>query len=178
MRKVPPVMAALRLSVIGAAALGATALAAAPAGATEPIGEWLVANGAAKIKIDKCGESLWGIISWEMTPGGRDVNNPDASKRDRPTLGLPILREMKATAPNKWEGEVYNAENGKVYSSQITPVGADRLKIEGCVLGFLCGGETWTKAKPAAGIETQGSRNPPPAQRPGQAAQRRPGPPA
>src|SRR5262249_61198206 len=39
-----------------------------------------------------------------------DANNPDVSKRSRPTLVMPIL-----------------------------------LEIRGCVLGFLCGGETWTR---------------------------------
>ena len=29
------------------------------------------------------------------TPGGRDKNNPDVSKQNRPTLGMPILIDMK-----------------------------------------------------------------------------------
>ncbi len=44
-----------------------------------------------------------------------------------------------------WEGQVYNAKDGKFYSSTIKPVGSDQLEIQGCVLGFLCGGETWTR---------------------------------
>ena len=30
-------------------------------------------------------------------------------------------------------------------STTIKPVGSDQLEIQGCVLGFLCGGETWTR---------------------------------
>ncbi len=115
------------------------------ASAAEPIGEWLVANGAARIKIDKCGDGYWGVVAWEIKPG-QDLSNPDPSKRDRPTLGLPILLNMQPKG-ERWEGEVYNAENGKTYSSNISLTGPDSLQIAGCVLGFLCGGETWTRFK-------------------------------
>ena len=48
----------------------------------------------------------------------------------------------------QWEGQVYNAKDGQIYSSTIKPVGTDQLEIQGCVLGFLCGGETWTRVGP------------------------------
>jgi hypothetical protein len=51
----------------------------------------------------------------------------------------------KKSGVDQWEGEVYNANDGKTYSSTIKPVGSDKLEIQGCVLGFLCGGETWTR---------------------------------
>ena len=38
---------------------------------------------------------MWGVVAWEKQPGGRDSNNPDASKKSRPTLGMPILLDMK-----------------------------------------------------------------------------------
>ena len=89
---------------------------------------------------------MWGAVSWEKTPGGRDKNNPDASKQSRPSLGMPILIDMKKKAGvDQWEGQVYNAKDGQFYSSTIKPVGSDQLEIQGCVLGFLCGGETWTR---------------------------------
>src|SRR5262249_56790807 len=78
-----------------------------------------------------------------------DGNNPDASKRNRPTLGMPILLDMKKKpGADSWEGQVYNAKDGQTYSSSITPTDGDHLEIRGCVLGFLCGGETWTRVGP------------------------------
>jgi hypothetical protein len=92
---------------------------------------------------------MWGVVSWEKTPGGRDKNNPDAARQSRPTLGMPILLAMKKKpGTDAWEGEVYNAKDGKTYSSTIKTVSADQLEIQGCVLGFLCGGETWTRVGP------------------------------
>ena len=114
--------------------------------ATEPTGDWRVADGVADIRVAQCNGSMWGVVAWEKTPGGRDTNNPDVSKQNRPTLGMPILIDMKKKAGlEQWEGQVYNAKDGQSYSATITPVGNDQLEIKGCVLGFLCGGETWTR---------------------------------
>jgi len=118
----------------------------ASAVAADPTGDWRVADGVANIRVAECNGSMWGVVAWEKTPGGRDTNNPDVSKRNRPTLGMPILIDMKKKpGVDQWEGQVYNAKDGQFYSSTIKPIGADQLEIQGCMLGFLCGGETWTR---------------------------------
>ena len=120
-----------------------------PALAADPTGDWKVADGVANIRVAECNGGMWGAVSWEKTPGGRDKNNPDASKQSRPSLGMPILIDMKKKAGvDQWEGQVYNAKDGQFYSSTIKPVGSDQLEIQGCVLGILCGGETWTRVAP------------------------------
>ena len=117
-----------------------------PAFAVDPTGDWRVADGVANIRVAECNGSMWGAVAWEKMPGGRDKNNPDVSKQNRPTLGMPILIDMKKKpGVDQWEGQVYNAKDGQSYSSTIKPAGPDQLEIQGCVLGFLCGGETWTR---------------------------------
>jgi len=112
----------------------------------DPTGDWQVADGVANIRVAQCNGSIWGAVAWEQKPGGRDKNNPDVSKQSRPTLGMPILIDMKKKpGVDEWEGQVYNAKDGQYYSSTIKPVDPDHLEIQGCVLGFLCGGETWTR---------------------------------
>ncbi|WP_219684810.1 DUF2147 domain-containing protein [Bradyrhizobium canariense] len=121
----------------------------APALAADPTGDWRVADGVANIRVAQCNGSMWGAVSWEKQPGGRDENNPDASKKTRPTLGMATLIDMKKKpGAEQWEGQVYNAKDGQLYSATITPVGTDQLEIKGCVMGFLCGGETWTRVSP------------------------------
>ena len=125
------------------------AAGSAPAMASDPTGDWRVADGVANIRVAQCNGSMWGVVAWEKEPGGRDTNNPDAAKKARPTLGIPILINMKRKAgADQWEGQVYNAKDGKLYDSTITPSSSDQLEIRGCVLGFLCGGETWTRVGP------------------------------
>jgi uncharacterized protein (DUF2147 family) len=120
----------------------------APALALDPTGDWRVAEGAAIIRVAQCDSSMWGAVAWEQTPGGHDTHNPDVSKQNRPILGMPILIDMKKKpGVDQWEGQVYNAKDGQYYSSTIKPIDPDHLEIQGCVLGFLCGGETWTRAE-------------------------------
>jgi len=128
------------------------AFVCSPALAADPIGEWLVKDGGAQIRIEPCADALWGVISWTREPAV-DSNNPDPAKRTRSIVGVSILRGMKATAANKWEGEVYNAQNGKMYSANITLVSDDVLKIQGCVFGgIFCGGENWTRVQPVKAV--------------------------
>jgi uncharacterized protein (DUF2147 family) len=147
----------MRAVLKGCAALAGLVLLATPSFAADvtAAGEWLVKDRIAKIRIENCAGNLWGVVSWEKEPGGVDKENPDPGKRARPTLGMPILLAMRPSAnqPNRWDGEIYNAENGKTYSGNIRLSSPDQLELQGCVLGFLCGGETWTRT--AAALPTQ-----------------------
>jgi uncharacterized protein (DUF2147 family) len=117
--------------------------------AADPTGDWKVADGVANIRVAQCNGNMWGVVAWEKTPGGKDKSNPDVAKQSRPTLAMPILIDMKKKpGVDAWEGQVYNAKDGQLYSSTIKPIGTDQLEIQGCVLGFLCGGETWTRVGP------------------------------
>lgn len=138
-------------SALALSALAASALAPGTAAAQDPTGEWLVEDKVAIIRIENCGGAMWGINAWEKEPGV-DNSNPDPKKRGRPTLGAAIILGMKPTKPNKWEGEIYNPENGKKYEASISLSSPDVLRVTGCVLGFLCGGQDWTRvtAQPAA----------------------------
>jgi uncharacterized protein (DUF2147 family) len=113
--------------------------------APSPVGEWLVAKKVARIRIANCENRMWGVVSWEAQ-AGVDSKNPDPRLRERPTLGMPIILGMKpAAGGNKWEGEIYSAENGKTYSANISLKDANTLQVQGCVLSVLCGGESWTR---------------------------------
>lgn len=118
----------------------------APPAEFGPVGEWLVADRVARIRIVDCNGHLWGVVAWEAKPG-TDTKNPDPKLRNRPTLGMPILLDMVPTKPNRWEGNVYNSQNGHTYSANISLSDPNTLRIQGCVLGFLCGGENWTRVE-------------------------------
>jgi uncharacterized protein (DUF2147 family) len=132
----------MRRSWLAAVVLGCLG---GPALAAEPTGDWLVANGEAVIRIAPCGEALCGVMAWSKSRGDLDSNNPDRAKRSRPLLGVPILLGMRSASDGRWKGEVYNAEDGRTYSANIALKGPDVLRIEGCVMGILCGGEKWTR---------------------------------
>ena len=139
----------LRASVITAALVGLCGVAAA-----DPIGTWQTENGRSRIKIADCGDGLCGTIVWLKEPNDpetgkprTDRNNADSGKRGRPLIGVPIVLSMKPNGASKWAGQVYNAEDGKTYSGNITELSPTSLKLEGCALGgLICKGQTWTRA--------------------------------
>jgi uncharacterized protein (DUF2147 family) len=142
------------------AAFGALAQTAAP----DPTGEWRVAKGYATMRLVDCNGEIWGVVASEQKPGGIDEKNPDARLRHRPTLGMPVLLGMKQSGRNEWSGDIYNAQDGRTYSAKISLANADTLKVQGCVLGFLCGGENWTRvAAPEANAAppSKNGANPP-----------------
>jgi uncharacterized protein (DUF2147 family) len=113
----------------------------------DPTGEWMTEKRYATIRIADCDGHLWGVVASETTPS-LDFRNPDPKLRQRPTLGLPVLLSMTRTKPNKWDGKIYNSEDGHTYTAGISVVNPNTLRVEGCFLGFLCGGENWTRVEP------------------------------
>ena len=134
-----------------------TALLIAPSahaqGAGEPGGIWLTQAGDARIRVSKCGGGICGVIVGLKDPidpaTGKpqlDDKNPNAALRKRPMIGLSLFSGMHAAGPGKWSGQIYNADDGKAYASNVSVTSANTLRVEGCV-GVLCGGETWTRVK-------------------------------
>ena len=131
-------------TILLAATVGAAAQAA------DPVGEWLVKEGTARIKVVSCPQApgqpatLWGVIWAEMKPGVDD-RNPDPAMRNRPMLGVPILINMKQTQANRWDGKIYDATRGSIFDSNISVNRQDMLEVRGCVAGIFCGGEDWKR---------------------------------
>jgi hypothetical protein len=77
---------------------------------------------------------------------------------------MPVLLGMRQSNDNKWEGEIYNAQNGRTYNASISLRDENTLKVEGCVLSVLCGGENWTRVEdqePAPQKQPPSTKQPP-----------------
>jgi uncharacterized protein (DUF2147 family) len=115
-------------------------------------GIWLTQAGDAKVRVSRCGGGICGVIVWLKDPidpaTGKaqvDDKNHNPSLARRPMIGLPLFSGMRPSGPNKWSGQIYNADDGNSYASNISVTGPDTLKVEGCI-GGLCGGETWSRS--------------------------------
>lgn len=114
-----------------------------PAFAAGPVGTWLRDTGSSMIEIYRCGASLCGKIAWLREPNDAegnprtDVNNPDPSKRNQPLIGLPVILNMVQIGENKWEGEVYKSDDGRVFRGNMRMSDDDTIALAGCVLGGL-----------------------------------------
>ncbi len=132
-----------------AAALLALTLAGT-AHAAQPIaGRWITEDGGAIVQIGPCGSTTCGRIATVLKhrPGAAstDVNNPDASLRTRPIVGMPILSGF-SDAGDEWRGRIYDPRNGKTYKSIVTRGADGTLKVKGCI-AFLCQTQVWKPAK-------------------------------
>ena len=129
--------------------------AAAPAnaqGGGDPNGIWLTQAGDAKVHVSKCGGGICGVVVWLRAPidsaTGKpqvDDKNHNPSLAKRPMIGLPLFSGMHSAGPNKWSGQIYNADDGNTYASNVSVTGPDTLRVEGC-MGPFCGGETWSRS--------------------------------
>jgi uncharacterized protein (DUF2147 family) len=135
--------------VLAASLWAGHALAADPAE-----GEWLVQDGKAKVRITPCAgasERLCGNIVWLRSPldedgaPKHDAHNPDPSARNRPIVGLPLIRDFRAAGPGAWQGgKIYDPESGKTYDSKLRVAPDGTLKVAGCI-AFICQTQTWRR---------------------------------
>lgn len=137
---------------LAAAAFGLSLLATAALAVTAE-GTWMSADGGTKVRISDCGGKLCGKVVWLNIPNDpatgkpkTDKHNPDEAKRTRPLLGLSVVHGLVPNGDGKWSGQIYNADDGKTYAAHVTVVSNEAMKVEGCVLGILCKGQTWKRA--------------------------------
>jgi uncharacterized protein (DUF2147 family) len=137
--------------VVSAVALALIAIA--PALAADPLGTWLTGDKKGKIRIVNCAGAICGTLVWIAEPIDPDTNQPkldknnsNASLQSRPLLGIPIVLSMKPAGGDKWEGQVYNAQDGGTYTGSFTLTSANTAELKGCVMGgLICKGQTWTR---------------------------------
>lgn len=129
----------------------AALVTAAPLLAAQPIeGRWMTAEKDAVITIDDCGSSLCGKITRFLVPppqgvDQRDVNNSNASLRNRKLLGMPVLTGFSKD-DDVWRGQIYDPKSGKTYRSIVRRKSANQLEVKGCI-GPFCQTQVWTKAR-------------------------------
>jgi uncharacterized protein (DUF2147 family) len=126
------------------------------------VGKWLVEEKDTQIEIYPCEGRFCGKIIWLKEPNypaddakgmaGKikvDRENPEASKRERPILGMNLVWGFTHSGENLWEGGfIYNPREGKTYKCKLTLENPDTLKVRGFIGISLIGKTTiWTRVK-------------------------------
>src|SRR5258707_2086169 len=103
--------------------------------AGEVSGIWLTQAGDAKVRVSKCSGGICGVVIWLKDPinpaTGKpqvDDKNPNPALARRPMIGLPLFSGMRPSGPDKWSGQIYNADDGNSYASNISVAGPDALR--------------------------------------------------
>ena len=124
------------------------------------VGQWVTSKGEARFDISKSKGKYIGKIVWLKEPkyppddeeAGkpvRDRKNPDESKRERPIIGLELLKGLTYAGRNTWKnGTIYNADDGKTYRCLAVLKTPDKLHLRGYIGISLVGATTvWTRYK-------------------------------
>ncbi len=126
---------------------------ATPAQALDAKGVWLVESKKSHVEIYACNDKLCGKIVWLREPDDEDgkpkldKKNKLESLRAKPLMGSVMISGMESDGKGKWDdGKIYNAEDGKTYSSEMEMPDNDTLEVSGCVL-FFCKEQVWTRVK-------------------------------
>jgi uncharacterized protein (DUF2147 family) len=106
--------------------------------AEDAFGVWLNPENKSHTEFYKCGDGLCAKIVKNVDGQKTDDQNPDASKKTRPIVGLVIMQGAKKTGANKWAGTLYNRADGKSYSGTLTVKSKDSVELSGCVAAVFC----------------------------------------
>lgn len=102
-------------------------------------GTWMTACSGAKINIQKKDKDLYeGTLVWTKD------NNEESRKK----LGTIIVKDLRKTGKNTYEGYVIDPEKNKTYNSTITIISDKIIELRGYIRIPLFGKtEKWTKCK-------------------------------
>ncbi|MEO0618225.1 MAG: DUF2147 domain-containing protein [Pseudomonadota bacterium] len=101
--------------------------------AASPNGKWKRPSTGATYRAFSCGGGI----------GLKVLSHPK-----KKWVGKTISCGAKKVKSNQWKGQLTSTDNGQKYTGYMTLVGANSLKLEGCVLGgAICQGETMKRIK-------------------------------
>jgi len=137
----------------------ALAAAAFAQDADDIIGLWITVGGDSHIEIYKKGKLYFGRIAGLKKPNYElrevdgmagqprvDRNNPDASLRNRPLIGLALMTNFLFEERIWRNGRIYNPRNGKTYRSNLRLTKNGALKVRGYIgFSWFGGSSVWRR---------------------------------
>lgn len=150
---------ALALAFLLAASAAPAVAAPVAAAGDRVVGLWYTEDDDAQVRIERVGDTYQGSIVWLKEPlypaddeqgmAGKpkvDRENPDASKRARPIIGLRIVAGFRHDGELWRDGTIYDPENGKTYKCKMWFEG-ETLRVRGYIGISLLGRSTsWVRA--------------------------------
>ncbi len=140
-------------ALFAAAALLAAGLASAQ---MTPVGLWKTIDDDGRtekslVRISEAGGLLSGKVERVLDPKSKpdDVCEQCSDERkDKPIVGLTIIRNAKKSGDDTWEGgDITDPNNGKVYRLRLKPLdGGKRLEVRGYIGPFFRN-QQWLRAE-------------------------------
>jgi uncharacterized protein (DUF2147 family) len=142
----------MKHTAIAAALAGAAGLALAQA---TPVGLWKTIDDETKteksyVRITESGGVLSGKVE-KIIDASKQAEVCDKcadERKDKPILGMTIIRNAKSSGDGSWEGgEILDPNNGKVYRLRLKPEdGGKKLEVRG-YLGPFFRNQHWLRVE-------------------------------
>ena len=134
--------------------VGLSLLAIAAFTPDDIVGVWKDGKGKGHVQIYKQNGKYYGKIVWLQKPkdeNGKpkvDKNNPNTSLRNKPLLGLTMLRNFEYDDGEWSGGNIYNPSDGKEYKAYMKLKDKNTLAVRGYVgISLLGKTDTWTRVQ-------------------------------
>lgn len=135
----------MRIRILIAAFALITVVAPAAAAShvpARPEGFWLNPRSSVAVRAGSCGTNLCGWIVWANQEAQADAKDGGVAR----LIGTELLQDYHANGGSTWIGTVFVPDMGRRFASKIAMIGADRLKVQGCILGgLICKSQIWTR---------------------------------
>ena len=118
------------------------------------LGKWLTAAGEGHIEIYKKGNKYFGKLVWINDPNDEkgkpktDLLNPNPSLRNKPVLGMELLKDFVYEDKRWTDGAIYDPNSGKTYSCNLNLKNFQQLTVRGYIgISLLGRSEVWKRVK-------------------------------
>jgi uncharacterized protein (DUF2147 family) len=126
------------LSLLAAAA----APAAVPSDASIQ-GIWWNTDASVAVDVQPCARLLCGTVVHAEKRAEDDARKGGFQHM----VGLRVMRDFQHVGVGRWKGIVLVPEHHATVRSTISRIDAGRMKVEGCILGFVCSHEIWRRQR-------------------------------
>jgi len=118
------------------------------------VGVWKDGKGKGHVQIYKQNGKYYGKIVWLQKPKDEtgkpklDKNNPNTTLRNKPLLGLTMLKNFQYDDGEWSGGQIYNPSDGKEYKAYMKLKDKNTLSVRGYVgISLLGKTDTWIRVK-------------------------------
>lgn len=125
------------------------------ANAQSVVGKWKTFDDETKeaksiVEITERDGKIYGKVIEILNPAKKNIKcqNCSGADKDKPVLGLEILKGLSKDGKEYSDGKILDPSNGKLYKCTVSLDGNDKLKVRGYV-GISAFGRTqvWTRVK-------------------------------
>ncbi|WP_232307442.1 MULTISPECIES: DUF2147 domain-containing protein [Sphingobium] len=120
----------------------ATPALAAKVPAGQPEGLWLGPHNNVAVRTGPCGDRLCGWVVWADREAQSDARDGGTMR----LVGTELLEDYRADGKGQWRGTVFVPDMGRRFSSQISQLSPEQMRVKGCILGgLICKSQLWTR---------------------------------